>query len=67
MHMTCAHVQILVLFNVQDGLSLLYVASQFGHTDVVDTLLKNGANPNVAIVVQGLHDVFIKYMCTSVL
>ena len=58
--------QILVLFNAQDGLNLLYVASQFGHTEVVDTLLKNGANPNLTIVVQELHVVLVKDVCLCV-
>ena len=31
-------------FTVQDGFSPLYVASQEGHTDVVDLLLKAGAD-----------------------
>ena len=37
-----------VLSCPQDGLSPLYVASQEDHTDVVDCLLENGADPNVA-------------------
>ena len=32
----------------QDGFSPLYAASQFGHTDIVDTLLRHGADPNLA-------------------
>lgn len=35
-------------FTVQDGSSPLHVASKKGHNEVVDTLLKNGANPNQA-------------------
>ena len=40
-----------ILYNVvfstaQDGISPLYVASQEGQTEVVDSLLKNGADPN---------------------
>ena len=31
-------------FTLQDGLTPLYVASQEGHTDVVDTLVKAGAD-----------------------
>lgn len=34
----------LVCLCVQDGGTALTVASQYGHTKVVDTLLKNGAN-----------------------
>ena len=33
---------------VQDGLSALYVASQEGHTEVVDVLVKAGADVNQA-------------------
>ena len=33
-----------IYFTVQDGFSPLYVASQEGHTDVVDLLLKAGAD-----------------------
>ena len=42
------------------------MASQFGHTEVVDTLLKNGANPNLTIVVQELHVVLVKDVCLCV-
>ena len=35
-------------FNAQDGLSALHVASQFGHTEVVDVLLNAGADINQA-------------------
>ena len=48
---------------IQDGLSPLYVASQEGHTDVVDILVKAGADVNQAITVVclfvnelGVHD-----------
>ena len=34
--------------HVQDGLSSLYVASQEGHTEVVDVLVKAGADVNQA-------------------
>ena len=40
-----------VLSCPQDGLSPLYVASQEDHTEVVDCLLENGADPNVASMV----------------
>ena len=33
---------------VQDGTTPLYVASQNGHTNVVDVLLRHGADPNLA-------------------
>ena len=35
---------IYIYLTVQDGFSPLYVASQFGHTDVLDLLLKAGAD-----------------------
>lgn len=35
-----------VLSTAQDGISPLYVASQEGQTEVVDSLLKNGTDPN---------------------
>lgn len=38
-------------FTAQNGFSSLYVASDAGHTDIVDTLLKHGADPNLAIMV----------------
>ena len=44
----------IVLRTVQGGLSPLYVASEFGNTEVVDALLKSGANPNLATTVWGL-------------
>ena len=36
----------------QDGFSSLYVACQGGHKEVVDTLLKNGANVDLATTVR---------------
>ena len=38
----------------QNGLSPLYVASENGYNEVVDTLLKHGADPNLATMVCGL-------------
>ena len=35
-----------IIFHIQKGCSALYVASQNGHTDVVDILLKKGADVN---------------------
>ena len=32
----------------QDGATPLFMASQEGHSDVVNVLLKNGADPNLA-------------------
>ena len=45
--MVCIHFS----FALQDGLTSLFIASQEGHTEVVDTLLKKGANPNLACTV----------------
>ena len=36
---------------LQDGASSLTVASQNGHTGVVDVLLRHGADPNIASTV----------------
>ena len=46
------------LFNivlVQNGLSPLYMASDKGHTEVVDILLKSGADPKLTTKVWGLE------------
>ena len=40
----CLHVYTILSFTVQDGASPLYVASHNGHTDIVDLLLKTGAD-----------------------
>ena len=36
---------------LQDGFTALYVASSEGHTSIVDVLLRNGADPNLAVTV----------------
>lgn len=36
---------------MQDGISPLYAASKEGHAEVVDTLLKSGADPNLVTMV----------------
>ena len=51
-------------FITQNGLTSLYVASYKGYIEVVDTLLKNGANPNQAVMVWGL--VCLLLLCCSV-
>ena len=49
----------IVSSTVQDGLSPLYVASQEGHSKIVDILLLKGADPNltctVCVLVGPLH------------
>lgn len=51
-HLHC--ISFVVIFDepIQDGISPLAVASQFGHTEVVDALLNYGADPNQATMVQ---------------
>lgn len=45
------HVYTLLSSTAQDGFSPLYAACFAGHTAVVDTLLKGGAQPNLATMV----------------
>ena len=42
-----------ILF-IQNDVSVLYSASERGHTELVDALLKSGADPNLATMVWGL-------------
>ena len=44
-------------------MSPLYVASQEGCTEVVDTLLKSGADPNLTAIVRRLVHFFIPVQC----
>ena len=37
-----------LLLSPQDGDTPLYIASLFGHTDVVRLLLENNADPNIS-------------------
>ena len=53
----CVHVHSIILFTVQDGTSPLYAASQEGHSEAVEMLLRSGADPNLAAKVWGLHGV----------
>ena len=39
---------VIVSFIAQDGITSLDIASERGHTEVVDVLLKHGADPNLA-------------------
>ena len=36
------------LFSLQDGTTPLFIASQQGHSDVVNILIRNGADVNMA-------------------
>ena len=36
-------------FTAQNGVSPLFMASQNGHAEVVNTLLKSGADPNMVV------------------
>ena len=47
----CAYMYGIVSSTAQDGASPLHAASEEGHTEVVDTLLKSGADPNLATTV----------------
>ena len=40
----------------QGGVSPLHTASEEGHTEIVDTLLRRGADPNLATMVLGYGD-----------
>lgn len=46
-----------VSFTVQSGASALYIACQRGHVNVMETLLKDGADPNLSTAVWRLDDV----------
>ena len=57
-----------LIISVQDGLSPLYVACQYGHKLTVDVLLKNGANVNLAATVSmSLYRVFKTCMPVTLL
>ena len=73
---TCIHVLLISLtrfnyvslsiffsFTAQDGISPLYVASQFGHTEVVDVLLNAGADVHQATTkVHNPQCMYVYYM-----
>ena len=49
-HLTFSCISLCHTFSyTQDGTTPLYVACQNGHKQTVDVLLKNGANPNLAV------------------
>ena len=48
------HAYMQTILFIQNGVSVLYSASERGHTEVVDALLKSGADPNLATMVWGL-------------
>ena len=43
------------LSTVQDGYTPLYMASEDGQTEVVDTLLKSNADPNMSTTVRKIY------------
>ena len=47
----CVYMYSIVSSTVQDGFSPLYVASQEGHSQIVDILLLKGADPNLTLKV----------------
>ena len=51
---------------LQDGFTPLYVASDKGHTSIVDALLRNGADPNLAVTVSILVVCCQNYDCTMI-
>ena len=51
---------------LQDGFTPLYVASDKGHTSIVDVLLRNGADPNLAVTVSILVVCCQNYDCTTI-
>ena len=64
-----------ILFTVQDGVGPLYVASQEGHTDIVDLLLKAGADVHQAkkvfrpvhllLSTSSMHTYYKGWFCSS--
>ena len=48
------YIFIIVSFTVQDGCSPLYVASEYGYSQIVDILVSKGADPNLTTKVWGL-------------
>ena len=49
---------------IQEGATPLYIASQKGHTDVVDYLIRAGASINLAARVWRLHYTMQCIQCT---
>ena len=45
----------------QDGVTALFMASETGHTSVVDALLKNGADPNLARTVSTNNKFYLNF------
>lgn len=46
---------------MQDGIGPLYIASQYGYTEVVNALLESGADPSLACMVWVLVWLFHVY------
>ena len=56
---------------LQDGATPLFMASQNGHTSVVDVLLRHGVDPNVPDIVSIIKEVYVlvtpSFMCRCTL
>ena len=51
---------------LQDGFTPLYMASGNGHTSIVDVLLRNGVDPNLAVTVSILVVCYQNYDCIMI-
>lgn len=58
---------LIIVFAIQNGISPLYVASQEGHTDIVDLLLKAGADTHQAEMVLHATCIYIHVVHTHLI